>query len=508
MSKITNNNKQTKNVICLLAGAFVYTFVGWHWNISLAAWISIPLIMCYFRSQDRFLNQLLIVPVLSVPGFLKMVNGWDMELYLAITIAILAVVILVFIPLIVDKILERRFSMIISSFIFPSMVVLTEFLLTLTPLGTGMSLGATQFDHQAILQVTSLTGIWGLSFLISWTASIINKLWEQINEKNSSKLLLAHSPLKVRKKLIKVYSVVVVVILTFGTFRLALFEPRSETVRIASISVPHKQNYWGEIVDQKTPTETSTSFKTEFVQIEEQLFNLSQKAVDAGAKIVFWSEGNDVFYEDQEDSFLNRCKQFAATNQIYFIPAVLKLYYGSYVSDNMAYMITPEGEIAFDYIKTISWYETTSDGIIDYIDTIYGRISITICFDNDFPNFIRQAGKNNVDILLVPAFDTEVIKDYHTKSSMIRGVENGMSVIRQSNTGVSMGIDYYGNILSYQDFFKTNECLMFTDLPTNGIKTGYSFLGDWLVYISLLFISGLIAWSIFSTITFNRKLRE
>lgn len=39
--------------------------------------------------------------------------------------------------------------------------------------------------------------------------------------------------------------------------------------------------------------------------------------------------------------------------------------------------------------------------IVPYVDTKeFGRIGLAICFDYNFPQFIWQAGRNNVDLML------------------------------------------------------------------------------------------------------------
>ncbi len=156
-------------------------------------------------------------------------------------------------------------------------------------------------------------------------------------------------------------------------------------------------------------------------------------------------------------------------------------------------MINPEGEIIYQYEKTISWFPSESDKIIDYIDTEYGRIVTAICFDIDFPAFINQAGRSNVDILLVPAFDTEVIKKHHGQTALFRGVEKGFSVVRQVQKGMCYSVDYIGNVVSFQDYIDTQEHLMYSDIPIKGVKTLYSYLGDWFIYVNIV---GLIGFSI------------
>ncbi|MCD4801615.1 MAG: hypothetical protein K8R16_01610, partial [Anaerolineales bacterium] len=122
------------------------------------------------------------------------------------------------------------------------------------------------------------------------------------------------------------------------------------------------------------------------------------------------------------------------------------------------------------------------------------RISMAICFDMDFPHFIRQVARHDVDIMLVPAFDWEPIKAFHSQVGLFRGIENGFSVIRQVNLGTSMAIDYLGRVIAYQDFFTTSNRIMVVDVPVEGVETIYGRLGNWFAYFIILFTVSTIAW--------------
>ena len=96
--------------------------------------------------------------------------------------------------------------------------------------------------------------------------------------------------------------------------------------------------------------------------------------------------------------------------------------------------------------------------------------------------------------MLVPAFDTEKIKPYHTEGALLRGVENGFSVVRQCNKGSSIAADYNGNILSYQDYFTTSERLMMSDVPVKGITTLHDKTGEWLFLPLITLLLCLSIW--------------
>jgi apolipoprotein N-acyltransferase len=63
--------------------------------------------------------------------------------------------------------------------VLPAAWVTTEYLLHLIlPLGTFFSVAYTQSMNLPLLQVMSITGLWGVTFLVAWLAGVINYAWE------------------------------------------------------------------------------------------------------------------------------------------------------------------------------------------------------------------------------------------------------------------------------------------------------------------------------------------
>ena len=285
---------------------------------------------------------------------------------------------------------------------------------------------------------------------------------------------------------VTVYAFCLAAVLLFGGLRMVVDRPAAPTVRVAGVTVAHARNYWDEIIDKGTPQEQVRAFAPEIQELENQLFQESENAVRSGAKVVFWSEADAFILPEQKEAFLQRARDFARQHQIYFMPAYLVLRHGDTSGFNGLALITPQGEMAYEYEKTMSWYATTSDGILHSVDTPYGRIGAAICFDMDFPGLIRQAARQNVDIMLVPAFDTYQTRVYHSEVGLLRGVEDGFSVIRMVNEGTSMAVDYRGHLLASQDFFTTPARILIVDLPTRGVSTLYGRLGDWFAWLCII----------------------
>jgi apolipoprotein N-acyltransferase len=93
----------------------------------------------------------------------------------------------------------------------------------------------------------------------------------------------------------------------------------------------------------------------------------------------------------------------------------------------------------------------------------------------------------NIDIMLVPGSDWKEISPYHTYVASLRGIENGFNLVRSTFKGFSASFDYKGQLLSSNDFFKTDEVILYSDMPVKGQKTIYSFLGDYFAWLCIIF---------------------
>jgi apolipoprotein N-acyltransferase len=461
-----------------IAGAALIFFIGWEYNIPAAVWLAYPLLIYTFRRKDKWYKTLFLIPIMVIARFFSINGGWDMAPVLTVTFAFVVCLPLI-LSLYLDRAASRRLPPFPAVFVFPVTYVVLDYLLTFANLGMTFSIAYSQSTFLPLVQSASLFGSWFAEFVVLWFAPVAVLAFENIKRPGAVKRPLA------------VFCIVLAAVLAFGWVRLAFDKPKGATVRIASITEAHDRDYWT-ITDAGTPEEDAEANRPAMIRIQDNLFASSQKAADYGAKIIFWSEGNCPIYEDDFDDFMTRAKSFAKDNSVYFMPAVVELLYGQTKNRNLAIMISPEGEVAFEYEKTISWYPSDSDGVIPVIDTPYGRLSSAICFDNDYPMLISQA--NNADIMLIPAFDTKKIDDFHTRVAFLRGIENGYSTVRQSNEGSSISADYLGNTLTYQNYFRTEDRIMISDVPMQGRTTLYGSTGEIFLWLDCAAFAALMVY--------------
>ena len=106
----------------------------------------------------------------------------------------------------------------------------------------------------------------------------------------------------------------------------------------------------------------------------------------------------------------------------------------------------------------------------------------------DFPHFLRQAGKQNIDIMLVPAYDWKEITPLHAEMASFVAIANGFSLIRPNGKGLSAVFDFRGNEIASLNTFSTNEKILLAEVPVKSPTTIYFLIGNVIVLLSFLFL--------------------
>jgi apolipoprotein N-acyltransferase len=254
--------------------------------------------------------------------------------------------------------------------------------------------------------------------------------------------------------------------------------------------------------------EDEAAFRQAVDELNSQQLEQIRTLAQDGANIVVLQEGAIMGMTDQVEALMNDASTIAKEEKIYIILPTLDL--GKTPAVNSVHIIDPNGEVVLTHIKYGgNQFEGTlkGDGVIQSIDTPYGKLSAVICWDADFPNIIKQAGEQDVDLLFIPSNDWLGVKDIHAGMSTFRAVENGMSIFRQTGQGVSIAADAYGKILSHTDTFEETTDgftgIQKVDMPIGSVNTLYPTVGDALGNLTIL---GLIV--LFIGIFVTRKIKK
>ncbi|UCH11053.1 MAG: hypothetical protein JSU61_03950, partial [Fidelibacterota bacterium] len=178
---------------------------------------------------------------------------------------------------------------------------------------------------------------------------------------------------------------------------------------------------------------------------------------------------------------------------------------------NKNILISNQGELQVDYRKRYllglgdlfgeSIIYNKGPEVIQSADTPYGRIGVSICRDLSFSAYARQGGEQQVDIMLNPSYDVPKSKG---PLYSLRTIENGYSIVRPVYNGYSYTVDHNGKLLADMDSDNTDTGIMYADVPTKGVNTIYTAIGDLLGWICVAVLLGFIPLNIVLS-TIQRK---
>ena len=463
----------------LAAGALLLVADGRN-TIALAAWLAPACLLRYVRSE-RPLRGLaaayLALAVMRGISYRGMTPIPGIFYYIFLLISSVSALL----PYLLDRLLAHRVRGLAKTLIFPCTLVAAQFVYAHGPHGSWGTLAYTQAGNLPLLQLLSVTGLSGITFLIGWFAAVLNQTWEQ--------------PRGLRP--LAAFATVYLAVILGGGARIAFFRPWSPTVRVASLS-PGKYAYQASpqlpdgILTEEATNAQVTAFRGASREAGDAMLAGSEREAAAGAKIIFWSETAVYVLAEDEPALLDSGRDLAMKYHIYLGMALGTWTPGAQRPlQNKLVLIDPTGHIAWQYLKARptpgpeAAAAARSDGKLRSLDTPYGRLLGAICYDTDFPPLMAQAGRSEADIVLSPAGDWRAIDPRHTEIASFRAIEQGFNLVRQSHGGLSAAYDYQGHLLSQMDEYQAKNLSLVAEVPTRGVRTLYSRFGDWFAWLSI-----------------------
>ncbi|MDE5909953.1 MAG: hypothetical protein K2H52_14605 [Lachnospiraceae bacterium] len=488
--------KKHSFLIYLGISFLIYVLSNGEWNIPIFAWVY-PILFLgigYIDKTRKMYSALILCYTLGFVIQFGKVIGMDIKICI---IAGFLLAILKALPYIYWIKSKMRFQ---DTIIFASIMVIIEYIIYLIyPILGGLSDAYTQFQNLYLLQIVTITGIYGITFIMYWTAAMMIWIW---NNRNNQKAL---------KKYVTVYGSVMGLVFVYGIVMYHFAGNPEESVRIAGVTVPishllnDDEDVYATFYTDTFTDENMTNTQDKLAAVADALFIKTKQEAEAGAKIVFWSELNGAVLKQDEAALLQKASTTAKEEGIYLIVSLLVKTPYEGLKENKTIAFNPQGEQIAEYFKygrSIGELCQKGNGELQSFDTEYGRLASFICSDMAFASKIRQAGKSNVDILLVPASDWQEMTLPAAKTAIVRAVENGSNIIRHTNNGMSIVADNRGNILAQTNYFQSDTKTLAAQVIINGRFTLYSHMGNIFVYLCGIYVLG----SLIMLKCLNRKL--
>ncbi len=452
------------------------------WLLPVTAWLGAIFYIRFFRTQRRAWLAYLLTSISIIITTLITTPSW-----MASSIASIIVGVTLFgpLPIFLDRWLAPRLPGFASTLVFPLAWTALDFFNAST---NPMPISASPYglySNLVLLQLISLTGIWGLSFLTAWLGSVVNWAWER---------QFAWAEIK-RGALI--YTGLMLLVVIYGQARLWFAPTPAQTVRVAGFTMVD----WR--VNQPAMNQAFTTDMEAFRQMMEERYQLyfdaTIKEARAGAKMISWPENAMTVALEDEPALVARLGELAKQEGIYLAAPIVEM-----VTDapyaNKLLIFDPQGEIGLEHFKFggagMEGNRINGDGILHTVQTPFGVISGIVCWDIQFQGVVTQAGRNNTGILFTPNMTFRETDPIFAYTAVMRAIENGFSVVHISDGGLSVAVDPFGRMLATMDHYPKGERALVAQVPTQGVWTLYPYIGDLFAWLAVVATVALVIWGV------------
>ncbi len=369
-----------------------------------------------------------------------------------------------------------------------------------------LPLGNSLYLNLPLIQITAITGVYGLSFLIVAVNAVLAEILIQLKRKRISGT-------KNRWVNPLVVSILIFLCLGYGKKVLGEDEKTQGTLDVAVIQ--------GNIAQEVKWDAAYDDYNREIFQ------SLTEEAASNRPDLIVWPETAVTASLPQDLEWHNTLSFLAEASGSFLLAGAP--YYSSEGDDcfNSAFLISSQGEIVDRYDKIhlvpfgeyVPWkdyfprfFEKFFQGVGDYTpgkkDVIFkipaGNFNVLICFEDIFPELVRQFVKRGSELLINITNDVWFGRSsapfQHLAMGALRAVENHRYLVCCANTGISAFISPRGEILGQVE--DRSGCplwvrgFLIQKVDMLGKLTFYTRFGDWFVYLNLLAGAVLIVLSL------------
>ncbi len=384
-----------------------------------------------------------------------------------------------------------------APFLWVALEYLRSFLLTGFPWA---NLGYSQYLNLPFIQMSDITGAYGLSFVLL----LVNVGLFRVLHQWSKRVF----PFKE----VIVTAIILLGFLIYGYFRMGVVD--EQMIKNPSLKIGLVQGN----IDQSIKWDES--FQKETLKIYDKL---SFKVAEGKPDLIIWPEtATPFFFQDAKEyqPFILEIPKKTNAFLLFGTPSY-RVQKGKVNHYNSAYLVSPAGETAgkYDKIHLVPFGEyvpmqdllffigSLGEGIGDFksgkeifnFSLPQGKFGVLICFEIIFPDLCRKFVKQGANFLVTITNDAWFGKTsapyQHFSMAAFRAVENRVFVARAANTGITGFIDPKGRIVKQGGIFTEEAMNGMIRLSKN--KTFYTLYGDVFAWCCSVFSIFLLAYVLF-----------
>lgn len=319
-------------------------------------------------------------------------------------------------------------------------------------------LGASQFKLVPLIQISAVSGVYGLSFLVIWFSAGLF----------CAGLSLLRSPLHRATWMVDLAGPLLVIAACFAwglhSIRSGSPPPRELRVAVIQPSIP-QTDIWD-------PNESEARFA--------EVIQLTERALSEKPDLLLWPEAAVPELLRWDEPSYTAITGLARSNRTWMIIGADDAVPGETPEDEVAYynsswLIDPEGRIRGTYRKQqlvafgeevpftrwlpfLKWFTpitgafTRGTGFVTFpMENLGVETTTLICFEDVFPHLARKGVLEGTDFLVNLTndgwFREGAAQRQQAANSVFRAVENGLPLVRCTNNGQTCWMDRFGRMV-------------------------------------------------------------
>jgi len=338
-------------------------------------------------------------------------------------------------------------------------------------------LGVSQYAMTPLIQVATVTGVYGVSFLVVWTS---------LSLFSAGRLILSRPSTRFAWQMEIVLPLLTVAIL----FAVGLVHLRPDAAKGTTVSISTKLPYLRVTLVQPSIPQTLLWDDSGDAALLQKVLNLSRQGLTNDTDLLIWPEAAMTKMVRYDEDTRQSVSDLARTNHVWIILGSDDAEPGSVGDTNLddvnyfnsSFLVSPEGQLASVYHKRklvafgeyiplvkwlpfIKWFTPITGGFASGeravpfdLPNLKVRTAVLICFEDTFPDFVREYTDDDTDFLVNITndgwFGSGSAQWQQAAAAAFRAVENGLPLIRCANTGLTCWIDAHGHL---QDVFHDNQ---------------------------------------------------
>ncbi len=353
--------------------------------------------------------------------------------------------------------------------------------------------GYSQYRFLPIIQISDVTSVYGVSFLILMVNEAVAWVIMTIMERRRIRVSLKGAwPVYLAGSLF-------ILVLFYGYHRLGEdIGKAGKKLKVALLQ--------GNIEQDKKWDER---YRLETIEIYKRL---TRDAVDSGAGIIIWPESATPFFFLREGVYREELRRLTLDKHVYLLFGSPDIRERNKKIEllNSAFLLSPEGTLAsrYDKIHLVPFGEyVPMSKILFFIDKMVvgigdfvpgdkytvmeagdGKLGVVICFEVIFPDLVRRFVSNGAEFMTTITndawFGASSAPYQHFSMVVFRSVENRVPFVRAANTGISGSIDAYGRIRKSTDIFVEDKVV--DEIVLRDRTTIYTRYGDIFAYLCVI----------------------